>query len=174
MDLEELVTYRCTSLAWVTKWLFLENQQSVPPWLDLPSGRRYPRQSAIPQGVDDVFIQDGMALLHTFTKLPPTCCEICIQILDQTTISTDSYHPGSIKAQKRLTRSSPEIILAGSAIRQPYYSKSFHANYDTKNSYVSDAVWIVKEAWFPCWTEQLCQSSSWKVQLINLLQHIAR
>ena len=33
-----------------------------------------------------------------------------------------SYHPGSIKAQERLRRSSPEIILAGSAVRQPYYS----------------------------------------------------
>ena len=66
MDLEELMTYGCrpTSLALVTKWLFLENQQSLPPSLGLPSGRRYPRQSAIPQGVDDLFIQDGMALLH--------------------------------------------------------------------------------------------------------------
>ena len=73
-----------------------------------------------------------MALLHTFTNLPPTCCEICIQILDQTAISTDSNHPGSIKAQEGLRRSSPEIILAGSAVKHPYYSKSFHANYDTK------------------------------------------
>ena len=62
----------------------------------------------------------------------PTCCEICIQILDQTAISTDSYHPGSIKAQERLRRSSPESILAGSAVRKPYYSKSFLANDDTK------------------------------------------
>ena len=132
MDLEELMTYGCTSLAWITKWLFLENQQSLPPWLGLPSGRRYPRQSAIPQGVDDLFIQDGMALLHTFTNLPPSCCEICIQILDQTAISTASYQPGLIKSQERLRRSSPHIILAGTAVRQPYYSKGFHANYDTK------------------------------------------
>ena len=78
-----------------------------------------------------------MALLHTFTNLPPTCCEICIQILDQTAISTDSYHPGSIKAQERSRRSSPEIILAGSDVRQPYYSKSFHANYGTKKTVMS-------------------------------------
>ena len=110
MDLEELMTYGCSSLAWVTKWLFLENQQSLAPWLGLSSGRRYTRQSAIPQGVDDLVIQDGMTLLHTFINFSPTCCEICIQILDQTTISTDSYHPGSIKAQERLRRSSPEII----------------------------------------------------------------
>ena len=68
-----------------------------------------------------------------------------LQIFDQTAISTDSYHPGSIKAQERLRRSSPEITLAGSAVRQPYYSKSFHANYDTKNSYVSYAVWSGKQ-----------------------------
>ena len=96
-----------------------------------PSGRRYLRQSAIPQGFDDLFIQDGMALLHTITNLPPTCYEVCIQILDQTAISIDSYHPGSIKAQERLRRSSPEIILAGSTLR---------------NSYVSDALWSGKQA----------------------------
>ena len=81
-----------------------------------------------------------MALLHTFTNLLPTCCEILIQILDQMSISTDSYDPGSIKAQERLRSSSPENILAGSAVKQPYYSKSCHANYDKKNSYVSFAV----------------------------------
>ena len=128
----------------------------------------------IPQGVDDLFIQDGMTLLHTSTNLTPTCCEICIQILDQTAISTDSYHPGSIKAQVRLRRSSPEVIVARSAVRQPYYSKSFHANYDTKNSYVSYAVWSGKQAWLPSWTEQMWQSSLWRVEFINLLQHIAR
>ena len=74
----------------------------------------------------------SMPLLRTFPNLPPTCCEICIQILDQTAISTDSYHPGSIKAQERLWRSSPDIILAGLVVRQPYYSKSFHEIYDTK------------------------------------------
>ena len=153
-------------------WLWLPNgfsskinkykSKSLPPWLGLPSGRRYPRQSSIPQGGDDLFIQDGMALLHTSTNLPPTCCEICIQILDQTAIPTHSYHPGSIKAQERLRRSSPEIILAGSAVRQPYYFKSFHS------------VWSGEQAWLPGWTEQLWQSSLWRVEFINLLQQIAR
>lgn len=32
---------------------------------------------------DTLFIQDGMALLHTLSNLPPTCGEICLQILDQ-------------------------------------------------------------------------------------------
>ena len=120
-----------------------------------------------------MFKQDGMARLHTFINLPPTCCEICIQILDQTAISTDSYHPGCIKAQERLRRSSPEIILAGSAVRQPYYSKSFHTSYDTKNSYFRYAVCSGKQAWLPGWTEQIWQFSLWKVEFINLLQHIA-
>ena len=109
-----------------------------------------------------------------FTNLPPTCCEICIHILDQTAILTDRYRPGPIKVQERLRRSSLEIILAGSAVRQLYYSKSFHANYDTKNSYVSYAVWSGKQAWLPGWTEQIWQASLWRVKFINLLQHIAR
>ena len=127
-----LMTYGCTSLAWVSKWLFLANQQSHLPWPGPTFLKTLPRQSAIHLGVDYLFIQDDIALLHTITNLPPTCCEICIQILDQTAISTASYHPGSIKAQERLRRSSPEIILAGSAVRQPYYSKSFLTNDDTK------------------------------------------
>ena len=115
-----------------------------------------------------------MALLHTFTNFPPACCEICIQILDQTAISTDSYHPGFIKAQERLRCSSPEIILAGSSVRQPYYSKSFHANYDATNGYVTYAVWSGKQAWLSGWTEQISQSSLWRVKFINLLQHLAK
>ena len=113
-----------------------------------------------------------MALLHTFTNLPPTCCEICIQILDQMAISTDSYHPVSIKAQEMLRRSSPEIILAGSAVRQSYYFKSFYASYDTKISYVRYAVWSGKQAWLPGRTGQIWQSSLWRVEFINLLYNI--
>ena len=81
-------------------------------------------------------------------------------------ISTDSYHPGSIKAQERLRRGSPEIILAGSAVRQPYYTKSFHASYDAKNSYARYAVWCGKQAWLPGWTEQIWQSPLWRVVLL--------
>ena len=31
-----------------------------------------------------------------------------------------------------------------------------------------------KQAWLPGWTEQIWQSSLWRVELINFLQHIAR
>uniref|UniRef100_UPI00358FE108 uncharacterized protein n=1 Tax=Myxine glutinosa TaxID=7769 RepID=UPI00358FE108 len=65
--------------------------------------------------------------------------EICLQTLDQMVakkhflFSTDSYHPGSIKAQERLRRGSSEkIILAGPATRKPYDLKMFLANYDNK------------------------------------------
>ena len=123
----------------------------------------------IPQRVDDLFIQDDMALLHTYTNLPPSCCEICIHIIDQMAISTDSYQPGSIKAQERLRRSSSEIILAGSAVRQPYYSTSFHANYATKTAMSVMLYGVVSG-----WTEQIWQSSLSRVESINLLQHTAR
>uniref|UniRef100_UPI00358FB7B0 uncharacterized protein n=1 Tax=Myxine glutinosa TaxID=7769 RepID=UPI00358FB7B0 len=78
-------------------------------------------------------------MLHVLTNLPPTCGEICLQILDQMVatkhflFSTDSYHPGSIKAQERLRRrSSEKIILAGTATRKPYDFKMFLAYDDNK------------------------------------------
>ncbi|KAK1892128.1 NN'-diacetyllegionaminic acid synthase [Dissostichus eleginoides] len=37
----------------------------------------------LPYPKDALFIQDGMALLHVLTNLPPTCAEICLQVLDQ-------------------------------------------------------------------------------------------
>lgn len=88
---------------------------------------------------DALFIQDGMALLHTVGNLPPTCGEICLQVLDQMVtrkhflFSTDSYHPESIKTQERLRRGSSEkIILAGPATRKPYDFKAFLANDENK------------------------------------------
>uniref|UniRef100_UPI00358E214A uncharacterized protein n=1 Tax=Myxine glutinosa TaxID=7769 RepID=UPI00358E214A len=96
-----------------------------------PQDLQYPK--------DALFIQDGMALLHTLANLPPTCGEICLQVLDQMVakqhflFSTDSYHPESIKAQERLRRGSSEkIILAGPATRKPYDFKMFLANDDNK------------------------------------------
>ncbi|XP_033987161.1 uncharacterized protein LOC117483109 [Trematomus bernacchii] len=93
----------------------------------------------LPYPKDALFIQDGMALLHVLTNLPPTCGEICLQVLDQMVakkhflFSTDSYHPGSIKAQERLRRGSSEkIILAGPATRKPYDFKMFLTNDDNK------------------------------------------
>lgn len=96
-----------------------------------PQNLQYPK--------DALFIQDGMALLHILSNLPPTCGEICLQVLDQMVakndflFSTDSYHPESIKAQERLRRgSSDKIIVAGPATRKPYDFKVFLANDDNK------------------------------------------
>ena len=56
----------------------------------------------------DVLFQDRTTLLHNLTNLPPTCGEICLQVLDQMVakkqflFSTDSYHPQSIKFLERL------------------------------------------------------------------------
>lgn len=125
----------------------------VPPSLGTPDGffsktnkatiLHYLMEDVAPEELpypkDALFIQDGMALLHVLTNLPPTCGEICLQILDQMVakkhflFSTDSYHPGSIKAQERLRRGSSEkIILAGPATRKPYDFKMFLANDDNK------------------------------------------
>ena len=91
---------------------------------------------------DALFIQDGMALLHVLTNLPPTCGDIFLQILDQMVakkhflFATDSYHPGSIKAQERLRRGSSEkIIVAGPATRKPYDFKMFLANDENKKQF---------------------------------------
>uniref|UniRef100_UPI00358E9904 uncharacterized protein isoform X1 n=1 Tax=Myxine glutinosa TaxID=7769 RepID=UPI00358E9904 len=93
----------------------------------------------LPYPKDALFIQDGMALLHTLANLPPTCGEICLQVLDQIVakkhflFSTDSYHPESIKVQERLRRGSSEkIILAGPVTRKPFDFKMFLANDDNK------------------------------------------
>jgi len=93
----------------------------------------------LPYPKDAMFIQDGMALLHTFTNLPPTWGEICLHVLGQMVatkhflFSTDSYHPYSIKAQERLRPGSSEkIILAGPATRKPYDFKMFLAHDDNK------------------------------------------
>ena len=115
------MTYGCTSLDWVTKCLFLENQPSLTRltfWKTLSQKICHTPRSwrSVHRG------WHGTATY--FYQPSPTCCEICIQFLDQTAISTDSYHTGSIKAQERLRRSSPEIILAGSAVRQPYYPRA--------------------------------------------------
>lgn len=93
----------------------------------------------IPYPQDALFIQDGMALLHTLSNLPPTCGDICLQVLDQMIakknflFSTDCYHSESIKAQERLRRGSSEkILLAGPATRKPYDFKMFLVNDDNK------------------------------------------
>ena len=86
-----------------------------------------------------LFIQDGMALLHTLKNLPQTCGEICLQVLDQMVakknflFSTDCYHKDSIKTQERLRRgSSARMLIAGPARRKPYDFKTFLANGENK------------------------------------------
>ena len=93
----------------------------------------------LPYPQDALFIQDGMALFHTLTNLPPTCGEICLQVLDQMAVkknfifSTDSYHENSIKAQERMRRGSSErILLAGPATRKPFDFKVFLENDENK------------------------------------------
>ena len=93
----------------------------------------------LPYPQDALFFQDGMALFHTLTNLPPTCGEMCLQVLDQMAVkknfifSTDSYHENSIKAQERLRRGSSErILLVGPATRKPFDFKVFLANDENK------------------------------------------
>lgn len=137
LDLEELMKY-CL--------------MPVPPSLGTPDGFFSKTNKAtilhylleddvpdLPYPKDALFIQDGMALLHMLANLPPTCGDICLQVLDQMVskkhflFSTDSYHPESIKAQERLRRGrSEKIILAGPATRKPYDFKVFLANEDNK------------------------------------------
>jgi hypothetical protein len=125
----------------------------VPPSLGTPDGffsktnkaaiLHYLLKDATPEELpypkDALFIQDGMALFHVLTNLPPTWGEIALQVLDHMVakkhflFSTDSYHLDSIKAQERLRRGSSEkIILAGPATRKPYDFKMFLANDDNK------------------------------------------
>ena len=144
-------------------WLYL---LGLGHQMAFPSRRRYPRQSAIPQGVDDLFIQDGMALFHTITNLPPTSYEICVQILDQTMISIDSYHPGSIKAQP-IDHSSR--INSQASIYQELPCKRRH-----KETVMSVMLYRVVSRPLPGWTEKIWQSSLWRVEFINLLKQIAR
>ena len=67
---------------------------------------------------DSMFIQDGNALFHTITNLPPTFRGI-------TLFSADSYHPASIKTQKRLRRGCGEqFLLDGSATCKPKILRS--------------------------------------------------
>lgn len=141
----------------------------VPPSLGTPDGYfsktnkaaflHYLLEDVTPENLpypnDALFIQDGMALLHTLTNILPTCGEICLQILDQMVakkhflFSTDSYHPGSIKAQERQRRGSSEkIILAGPATRKPYDFKKFLANDENKKQLCKLLlhVWSSKDA----------------------------
>ena len=87
---------------------------------------------------DAFFIQDGMALLHTLTDIPPSWGDLCLKVLDQMVakknflFSPDSYDEESIKSQERLRRGTSErSILSGPATRVHDY-KNFLTNDDNK------------------------------------------
>ena len=92
----------------------------VPPSLGTPDGfftktnkaaiLHYPLEDATSDDLfypqNALFIQDGMALLHTMKNLPQTYGETCLEVLDQMVakknflFSTDCYHKDSIKTQE--------------------------------------------------------------------------
>jgi len=99
-------------------------------------------ESYCPKGA--FHIQDGNALFHSQTSLPPTFGEICLGLLDQMTaksnfiFSTDSYYPDSIKSQERLRRGvSNPYIISGPATRKPHDFKLFLANDKNKQQLCS-------------------------------------
>ena len=93
------------------------------------------RTEEVPYPQDSFFIQDGNALFHSLTSLPPTFGDICLQILDQMVakknfvFSTDSYQLDSIKSQERLRRGFGEkFLVEGPAKQKPRDFKLFLAN----------------------------------------------
>uniref|UniRef100_UPI00358FE6F1 uncharacterized protein n=1 Tax=Myxine glutinosa TaxID=7769 RepID=UPI00358FE6F1 len=93
------------------------------------------RTEEVPYPKDTFFIQDGNALFHALTSLPPMFGDICLQILDHIVakknfiFSTDSYQADSIKAQERLRRGFGEkFLVEGSATQKPKDFKLFLAN----------------------------------------------
>ena len=101
--------------------------------------------------------------VHTGWHGTATCGEIWLKILDQTVISTDSYHPISIKVHVKRS-SSEKVILAGPVTWQPHDSEGFVANYDTKKRLCQLLLYGVVNRSLLGWTEQIWQSSLWGAQ----------
>ncbi|EDO46758.1 predicted protein [Nematostella vectensis] len=134
VDLDELMTYSLTpvphSLGTPDGFLNKTNKATILHFLtdDYGGDALYPSEKCL-------YIQDGNALFHALTQLPPTFGEICLQMLDQMVakkdfiFSTDSYHENSIKSQERIRRgSSPKYIVDGPATRKPAEFKIFLSN----------------------------------------------
>ncbi|EDO34946.1 predicted protein [Nematostella vectensis] len=134
VDLDELMTYSLTpvphSLGTPDGFLNKTNKATILHFLtdDYDGDTLYPSGRCL-------YIQDGNALFHSLTQLPPTFGEICLQMLDQMVakkdfiFSTDSYHENSIKSQERIRRgSSPKYIVDGPATRKPAEFKLFLSN----------------------------------------------
>ncbi|EDO28304.1 predicted protein [Nematostella vectensis] len=134
VDLDELMTYSLTpvphSLGTPDGFLNKTNKATILHFLtdDYDGDALYPSEKCL-------YIQDGNALFHALTQLPPTFGEICLQMLDQRLakkdfiFSTDSYHENSIKSHERIRRgSSPKYIVDGPATRKPAEFKLFLSN----------------------------------------------
>ncbi|XP_048577521.1 uncharacterized protein LOC5506308 [Nematostella vectensis] len=134
VDLDELMTYSLTpvphSLGTPDGFLNKANKATILHFLidDYDGDALYPSEKCL-------YIQDGNALFHALTQLPPTFGEICLQMLDQMVtkkdfiFSTDSYHENPIKSQERIRRgSSPKYIVDGPATRKPAEFKLFLSN----------------------------------------------
>ncbi|CAM4525103.1 unnamed protein product [Leuciscus chuanchicus] len=67
------------------------------------------KDEGVPYPKDVLYIQDGNALFHMMSKIPPSSGDICMQLLDlmvalhHFVFSTDCYQPDSIKTQKKLS-----------------------------------------------------------------------
>ena len=130
LNLDELMQYSLTpvphSLGTADGFFNKTNKAAMLHFLleDAPEVVPYPN--------DALHIQDGNALFHALTNLPPTFGGICLKVLDQMVaksyfiFSTDSYHTDSIKAQERLRRGfSQQYIIEGPATQKPSDFKLF-------------------------------------------------
>ena len=90
----------------------------------------------VPCPTNSFYIQDGNALFHALTNLPPKFGTICLKVLDQMMLkknflfSTDSYHADSMKGQDRLLCGfSQRYIIDGPATRKLTDLKLFRSVY---------------------------------------------
>ena len=110
ISLSDLMAYSLTpvpsSIGTADGYLFKTNKASMLHSIteNTPKDIQYPPGS--------LYIQDGNALIHSLTNLPPTFGEVCLNLLDimvskhDFIFSTDSYHEHSIKSMERFRRGS--------------------------------------------------------------------
>ena len=117
LDLKELIKYCLmpvppSSLGTPYGSFSMTNKATILHYLledTIPEDLPYPK--------DELFIQDGMELLHILVNHPLICCEICLQVLDQMVakkiylFSADSYHLETLKVQERLRYGNSEKII---------------------------------------------------------------
>ena len=148
LDLDVLLTYSLSPvphcLGTPDGFFSKTNKASMMHFLvdDIEREAQYPK--------DAMYIQDGNALFHTLSNLPPTFGGICLQLLDMMAsksnfvFSTDSYHSDSIKTQERLRRGcSEQLLISGPATRRPKDFKIF-LSIDENKKQLCD---LIKEVW---------------------------